>query len=391
MHAPPIPRPPRSPLVRRTLAVLLSLLAVAALVFGPHWLGAVRQPAGTVPSARADTGGPRTSSGPVLAEAIAVRTIEVRAHRGDPSPHPLRASGTLRPRRELSLAFAVGGVVATVEADEGDSLARGAVFARLDPIPFEAAVDEAASRVAYLEKSLERSRTLREQKALSDEEFDAQTAELAGARAQLRRARWNLDRSVLRAPFDGVVLERHVEPGQVVAGGSPAGAFVELLVLELDAALPARDLASVDLGAPVTLVSRDDPRLRATGRVDHAPVSSDARSGSVPLRIVVDNTDRRLLPGMVVEAGFSSTDDSTRTSELRVPLTALRLDGEGQAVWRIEDGRARRVAVRLGPVRGDAVVIEEGLSAGDLVVDEAPDRLRDGDAVVVADRREDGR
>jgi RND family efflux transporter MFP subunit len=363
--------------VRRVLSSVAILVAtVAAMVVAPHLA--------TGDQSRREA---RVQAMPASDEAVRVQVVRVRAHDGPVPTHALRASGTLEARRHVPLAFAVAGVVEELRHDEGDAVERGDALARLDPVPFESAVERAESRVAYLEKSLARSRMLREQRALSDEEYDAQDAELTAARAELRLARWNLERSVLRAPFDGHVLTRHVERGQVVANGTPAFELIELRTLELDAALPASDLALVDLDGAVTVVARDDPRVRATGRVEHAPLRSDARSGSVPLRVVVDNAERRLLPGMVVEATFGSRAADATGDELRIPLSALRVDDLGQAVWRVtDDRRVERVDVELGPVRGDTVVVTGGLRAGDLVVDEAPDRLRAGDEVVVADR-----
>ncbi len=359
--------------VRRVLSSLVILAAaVAAVVVVPHLA--------TGDQARREA---RAQAMPASDEAVRVQVYEVRAHAGPAPTHALRASGTLEARRRVPLAFAVAGVVEELRHDDGDAVERGDALARLDPVPFESALERAESRVLYLEKSLARSRMLREQRALSDEEFDAQDAELTAARAELRLARWNLERSVLRAPFDGHVLTRHVERGQVVANGTPAFELIELRTLELDAALPASDLALVDLDGPVTLVARDDPRVRATGRIDHAPLRSDTRSGSVPLRVVVANDDRHLLPGMVVEATFGARAADPTGEELRIPLSALRVDDLGQAVWRVtEDGRVERMDVELGPVRGDTVVVTDGLRAGDHIVDEAPDRLRAGDAVV---------
>ncbi|HKK71763.1 MAG TPA: efflux RND transporter periplasmic adaptor subunit [Candidatus Krumholzibacteria bacterium] len=372
-------RPSTAPRTRRVLSPAAILVAlVVTLVAVPRFVTGPPDPSDGSAAARPT---------PSPEDAVRVRIHEVRAHTGPASVHPLRASGTLEARRHAVLAFAVSGVVDAVLRDEGDEVTPGTALARLDPIPFESAVERAEARVDHLEKSLARSRRLLDQRALSDEEFDAQDAELTGARAELRLARWNLDRSVLRAPFAGHVLARHAEEGEVVGSGVPAFELIELRSLEVEAALPASDLSLVDLDGPVTLVARDDPRLRATGSVEHAPLQSDTRSGSVPLRLVVDNEHRRLLPGMVVQATFSPRPPTAGGEELRVPLSALRIDDQGQAVWRVDArGRVERVDVEVGPVRGDRVVITGGLRAGDRIVDEAPDRLRAGDAVVSVER-----
>lgn len=371
------PRPTSThlPRVRSLLIGVAALLVLVAIVFGPqlrHGSFTSQPAAAQVQEKDAPTATP---------SAVRVRALTVHTQSRSLDNREIRASGTLEPRRQAPLAFAVGGVVTRLDGDEGSAVDAGAPLARLDRVPFESAVQQARARVDYLEKSLARSATLRAQKALSEEEFDAQEAELSGARAQLQMAEWNLDRSELRAPFDGHVVTRHLELGQVVAPGTPAFDFVELTTLEVDAALPATDLGGIDLDAAVVLISRDDPRIRAVGRVDHAPIRSDQRSGTIPVRVVVDNAERRLLPGMVVEVEFAPRTNVEGGSEIVVPLSALRLDDDGASVWRIEGDRVQRIAVELGPVRGARVVVSEGLHDGDRIVDEAPDRLREGDVV----------
>jgi RND family efflux transporter MFP subunit len=363
--------------LRPSLTIAASVIALVTVVFGPHlWSGHSGPP----------TQAAHAQSAPAAREsAIPVLVITVRPAAASTSE--LRAVGTLRPRRHAPVAFAVAGVIGRLEVDEGVAVGEGTPLARLDTVPFTSAVQQAEARVRFLERSLERSENLHAQKALTDEELDAQRAELEATRAQLRLARWSLERAVLRAPFDGHVLVRHVELGQVVAAGTPAFEVAELTTLEFDAALAASDLGSLDVTGPVLVISRDDPRSHARGRVDHAPLRSDQRSGSIPVRIVVENAERTLLPGMVVEARFTSRDTGENGHRVVVPLSALRVDDRGASVWRIEADRVHKIRVELGPVRGEQVLVT-GLRPGDLVVDEAPDRLREGDAVVVVSRAE---
>lgn len=368
--------------LRPSLTITASAIALVTVVFGPQlWSGHSGPPSQAAHAQSA----PAQSAPAARESAIPVLVITVRPAAA--STGELRAVGTLRPRRHAPVAFAVAGVIGRLEVDEGVAVGEGTPLARLDTVPFTSAVQQAEARVRFLERSLERSENLHAQKALTDEELDAQRAELEATRAQLRLARWSLERAVLRAPFDGHVLVRHVELGQVVAAGTPAFEVAELTTLEFDAALAARDLGSLDATGPVLVISRDDPRLHARGRVDHAPLRSDQRSGSIPVRIVVENAERTLLPGMVVEARFTSRDTGENGPRVVVPLSALRVDDRGASVWRIEDDRAHKIRVELGPVRGEQVLVT-GLRPGDLVVDEAPDRLREGDAVVVVSRAE---
>jgi RND family efflux transporter MFP subunit len=176
-----------------------------------------------------------------------------------------------------------------------------------------------------------------------------------------------------------------VEKGEVVAASTTAFALIATDVLEARVAVPARELPRLDLDRPAGLSFPDRPGLRGLGRIDHPPVSSDVRSGTVPLVVAIDNPDGQLLPGMLVEVELQLQQHANPTEvELCIPLTAVRVRDEGPLVYVVEDGLSRAVPVSLGEVRGDEVVVSSGLEPGDVLVDRAPDRLRDGDRVVSA-------
>ena len=322
-------------------------------------------------------------AGPATATATAsetvVRTAQVRSASGTDAS--VRATGTLEPKHELQLAFAVAGVVDRIVVEDGARVERGAPIARLDPVPFEAAVLQAKSQVEFLAGRVRRSEELLEANAISPEEFEADRSQLRAAEAALQLAEWNLERATLRAPFAGRVVRTHVEPGQVIAAGTAAAHVIDSGELELRASVPASAVGGIPDAAEFEVRAVADPSLRARGRLHHRPFRGDERSGSVPLLIVVDNEDGRLMPGLVVECEIP---DGVAGPELRIPLSALQVEADGHAVWRVESGRVTRVAVTIGPIRGDEVVITAGLVAGEIVVDRAPDRLREGDAITVA-------
>ncbi|MEZ4389433.1 MAG: efflux RND transporter periplasmic adaptor subunit, partial [Candidatus Krumholzibacteriia bacterium] len=203
--------------------------------------------------------------------------------------------------------------------------------------------------------------------------------------AQLAQLRWNLARSRVVAPFAGRVKSRYVERGETVSPSQSAFAVIATGSLEARVAVPMRVLARLDLDAPLVVSFPDRPELARIGRVDHPPVASDERSGSVPLVIDVPNDDGALLPGMLVDVALAVGDPrAPATTELRVPLSAVRVRDEGPVVFRIDDETSTMVAVELGDVRGTEVVVLGGLHAGDVIVDQTPDRLRDGDVVAAS-------
>ena len=356
-----------------TVAVLL---AVVAILWGP-------------PS----TGQPIQDDDSVSGRAIPVQTVpagsaavhsqgQVLDGAGGPSEAAmLQASGTLRPSRVAPLSFAVSGVVAALLADEGEEVRRNATLARLDAVPFRATLAQLEARASFLESRLERSEALAASGAISPEELDQDRAELEAIRAQAEAARWNLRQAELRAPFSGSVRARDIELGQVVSPSLSAFELIATDTLEAEVSLPARDLARIDRGKPITVTSPDRPDFQISGTLSHWPVSGDPRSGSVPLVIMVPNTDRHLLSGMVVHCALPIRDVDERAVGIVVPLSAIRMEQDGAAVFRVEDSVARRCAVQVGTIRSDRVIVQGELHPGDAIIVEPPDRLRDGDAV----------
>jgi RND family efflux transporter MFP subunit len=171
----------------------------------------------------------------------------------------LSASGTLSPIRESTLAFAVGGVVQAVATDEGDHVFPESILASLDPTPLRAALDQSEAQLLFLESRSARSEQLAESGAIAKEEFDADVSERQSAAARLTLSRWNLARSVVRAPFAGSIKERFVEVGEVVTAGTPAFHLIATDSLKLEVSVPARDLPRIGRSALVS--SPDFPGL----------------------------------------------------------------------------------------------------------------------------------
>jgi len=296
----------------------------------------------------------------------------------------LRASGTLSPIRESTLAFAVSGVVHILATDQGDHVSAQSTLASLDPTPFRAALDQSEAQLVFLESRSSRSEQLAASGAIAKEEFDADVSERQGATARVTLSRWNLDRSVVRAPFAGSIKARFVEAGEVVTAGTPAFHLIATDSLKLEVSVPARDLARI--GASAVVSSPDFPGLEFPGRIDHRPVSADPRSSSVPVVLHLENPGRSLLPGTIAQVRFVLSSSNRKTSNaarVEVPLSAVRTTDEGPIVFRVINDRARAIPVQLGEVRGDQVSVQAGVSAGDKLVLEAPDRLRDGDLLTV--------
>jgi membrane fusion protein (multidrug efflux system) len=318
-------------------------------------------------------------------DPVPVRIQKVLRTAGDGSREKaVSATGTLEPNARVALAFPVEGVIASFGADEGEAVRAGQVLARLDAVPYQAALDQAQARVSYLSSRWERTVGLHERELVADDKLDADRAELEAAEAEAKLAAWRVERTELRAPFAGKVLRRGVEPGQVVSTDTEAFVLLSVDTLELEVGIPARDLSRLAAGSEVS-VRVEDLGRSFRGYVDHFPVSGDPRAGSVAVTVKVPNPEGDLLPGLVALCTFASpVRADSGDPEIRIPVSAVRATPEGPVVFVVRDGLAVEAPLRTGEIRGDQVVVRHGLSEGDLLIHEAPDRLRAGDRVVEA-------
>ena len=340
----------------------------------------------------------RGRGGPPSTVGIAV------AERSD-LPVWIDALGTVVPAATVTVRPQVGGVLKEVHYREGAMVRAGELLATLDPAPFEMALmqargqrqrDEAQLQNARL--TLQRYRTLLAQDSIARQDVDTQAAlvrQLEGAlttsRAAEGTARLNLQHTRITAPLAGRVGLRTVDPGNLVSTGDAAGIAVITQVAPIDVAfsLPQDRVPDIERrrGQPMEVVAFDRGRTEALaqGRFTTLDNLIDVQTGTVRAKARFDNREGRLFPNQFVNVRLRL--DTVRGA-VTVPVTAVRQRAQGDYVYVVREDRT----VQLRPVaRGlatvDRVAIASGLQAGERVVTEGADRLRDGARVVLPGER----
>ncbi len=319
------------------------------------------------------------------------------------APEPLRhvarveAMGTLKPRHQAHLAFAVPGTLAKILVKRGQSVAEGAPLLMLDAAAIraqlaqaEAGIAAARAQVVLAQDALARLESIQRddggvtesQLVQARGQIAVAKAQLAGAEAQRDQAKVTADRHTLRAPFDAVVTRIPDGIGVAVAAGTPLVMVESVRLLVLDTSLPQADAALVRVGARVEV------SVPATGaRTDDGVLSVvvptvDASTNRVPVEITVPNPGGRFLPNASARARIAA---GAPRSAYRVPAAAVLQKDGAYAVWiAASDGRARSVPVRVLAQDGDAAVVEPdaaSLPAGARVVALPPVGLVEGQAI----------
>jgi len=306
---------------------------------------------------------------PVLVSVIEVQPSSARGG--------LRATGTVRARRETALSFTSAGRVAAVLVEEGQAVARGQLLARLDPTGIAAGASAARAELARARAEHERMEALAAKGWVTRPRVEAAEAAEAAARAQVAATSFDERFARIHAPTAGVVLRRHVEANQTVSAGMPVLTIGEASgghVLRVP--LPDADLARLRIGqgAAVTIPALGDRPLAAT--VTEIAARGDDRTGTFEVELALPPA-RGLRSGLIGNARIRAAGGG---GTVAIPASALfqaRADeGFVYVVDRAGIARARRI--QLGPVGDRDVVVTGGLGPGELVVRSGVDKVRDG-------------
>ncbi len=337
----------------------------------------------------------------------------------------ITANGYVVARTRASVSSRISGRLASLGVEEGSVVRTGQVMARLenadfaavvaqtvaDSIRAEAALREAEATRDQLGRDLARAKDLvarnleavrvaedlEAQYTAADARVGVQRAQIASAIAGIAVARANLENTYIRAPFDGTVLRKDAEVGEVVApvatgGGLTRGAVVtmaDLETLEVEVDVNEAYIAQIRDAQPARIVLDAYPTAAFAGEVRQIVPTADRQRATVQVKVSILEKDPRILPEMGARVEFlSEPADSAAPMRVFVPAEAVRTDGGGTWVWVVRDGRVTRVAIEAGPVSGGRREVRSGLTGGESIVLDPPAQLEDGERVNVNARQQ---
>ena len=306
--------------------------------------------------------------------------------------------GTLLSRHDAHLAAEVAGRLDQV-AEVGDRLAAGDVVARLDveALQLELRAEEAEvrrleARLNYLTTQLERTRRLAEQQITARGVLDELEAEramavqaLEAARIEALRTAHLVDRSTLRAPFAGVLVERLTAAGSYVSIGEDIARLVDIRDVEVQARAPLRLAAFVSPGQAVAV--RGDGEERS-GRVRAVVPVGEQRSRNFELRVRLDSPPWPV--GSALEVRLPTSASEAASGRVAVPRDAMVLRQDATWIWKLENNGGevvvRRIDVKAGEGAGDLIEVRsDALEVGDRVVVRGGESLSPGQSVEIID------
>jgi HlyD family secretion protein len=335
----------------------------------------------------------------------------------------LNASGYVTPRRRATIAAKITGRVTGVFFDEGTHVREGQLLDTLDDSDAKRALDSATAdrnsaqaAIADLQVQLRNSQIeLRRAEQLqtagvqTQEQLDnARTsadslvakidlakAQVAGSQARIQEAQQAVDNCTIRAPFDGIVVSKDAQVGEMVSPISAGGGFtrtgiatiVDMNSNEIEVDVSESYIARVQNGQAVTAILDAYPDWEIPSRVRTVIPTADRQKATVKVRVSFIKLDPRILPDMGVKVTFLGAETPKKTGAeapaALVAQSALRDDNGKKIVFLVKEDHLERRAVTIGANRGTDTEVMAGLAAGDTVVVKGPPDLRDGQVVEV--------
>ena len=351
-----------------------------------------------------------------------VKTATARSATSDTPGSVLDASGYVTARRQATVSAKITGKVTEVRIEEGMRVREGDILARLDDTEAKAQLSLARAQLSVAtsqegeiravlqqaESDYARAQELFQRQLVSAQNIDAaraqrdmlrarlvaNTEQVRAARESVSVAEVQLDNTVIRAPFSGVVVTKSAQPGEMISPISAGGGFtrtgigtiVDMDSLEIQVDVNESFINRVAPDQTVEATLNAYPDWKIPGSVIAIIPTADRSKATVKVRVAIKSKDPRIVPDMGVRVGFldsgASAPRAAATALVLVPADAIRPDG---AVFVVHDGKAVRRPVTVGKTVGADREVLTGLRAGERVVVAPPASLSDGAAVRVAE------
>jgi len=353
-----------------------------------------------------------------LSPAIKVQAASVSQIYPSQTLTLLNASGYVVAQRKAALASKITGRIIELNVEEGSRVREGDIIARLESNDVAAARDQAAANMKVARANLEsgqanlkdaylsfsRNKQLVKNGYIAQSDFDTSEARyksagaavnaaeqsVKAAAAALRGANVAIDYTVLRSPFDAVVLTKNADIGDIV---TPIGATANVqsavvtvadmnsLVVEVD--VSESNIGIVKLGQPCEIQLDALPGMRFRGQTHMIVPTADRTKATVMVKVRFIDKDNRVLPEMSAKVAFLSREvaPDEMKSFTAVSQSALVTRDGKTMIFLIEENKAKAVTVTTGKQMGDMVEVLQGVKAGDKVILKPSDKLRDGSKI----------
>lgn len=285
-------------------------------------------------------------------------------------------SGTIQPLRSVGVTSQLSRILLTVGVEEGDLVREDAALARIDVRELQAQLEAAEAAYEVAQASFQRAEQLRERRVITLPEYERERTAYAAARSQLDQIRTRLAYSSVLAPITGIVTEKRVEAGDLVAPQTRLFTIADMSALVVRVGVSELDVVDLSEGDAVTVALDAFPGRTLAGRIRRIFPTADPGTRLLPVEVALVNADPAVArPGFLARITFAL---GAREDVLLIPVSALVGGSGSEAVYVVEEDQAVRRTVQTGLTSEGRVEVVAGLQAGELVITKGNSGLRDG-------------
>jgi membrane fusion protein (multidrug efflux system) len=323
---------------------------------------------------KAESGGAQGEGGPGGGAPPAM-PVEAATARADTVVDAILATGQIEAMQSIELRPDVEGRLVQILVREGSPVARGTALFKIDDAELKAQVAQIEAERDLARQSLTRTRDLLQQKASSQAELERAEATMRSNEAQLELLKVRLGRTVVRAPFAGVMGQRYVSVGDYVTTTTRLAALQTVSPQRASFQVPERYAEQLEPGQSVTFRVAALPGREFTGRVDFVDPIVQLPGRTIMVKARVPNPRRELQAGMFIEARLAT---AVRPNAVIIPEDAILPLQGSNFVWVVADGKATRRQVELGVRSPGFVEVKSGVENAEQVVVGGQERLAEG-------------
>lgn len=318
-----------------------------------------------------------------------VINVETRALETQPFTEEIRLTASVTANQDVQVAAQESGAIQSILVDKGTHVSKGQGIAKIDDAILSAQVDQARAQADLAQQTWDRRKRLYEEDQVGSEiaYLEAKFAAEQTA-ANLKALEERLARTTIRAPFEGVLDQRMIEVGTMVAPGQVVGRVVDLDPVKVVAGVPERYANDVHTGADVDVTFDVFQGQTFKAKIGYVGATVDPRNRTFPIEVVVPNAKGAIKPEMIANVSVARRE---LTDAVVVPQDALVRVENGYVVFVAEDTPSGTVArvrpVQTGPTQRNLVVIESGVSAGDRLIVVGQKSVADGDRINIVGSR----
>ena len=290
--------------------------------------------------------------------------------------------GYLLPNQRVLMRSEIDGVIEQINFEEGDEITKDKRLIDISTKELQLKLKIAIADSNLADINIKRDEKLASSNLISSAQLDHTRTRAESARLNKELARISLKKSLISSPLDGTVKTRLVKVGEFVRKGDKLVEILDLSQVIVKVNIPEMEILEIKIGQKVEVALYIMEEIIFSGKVKNIGLEADSNNRTFPVEIYVENSERKLRPGMLARATFTKSIDG---AQIVIPRHTILEKERGRIVYVFDNGKVFQRDIKVGLSQQDQVQVLQGLKKGELIVVEGQNKLSDGEEVNIVD------